>query len=196
MAPEDIKSLPVSVLKGVLFHNHVNARLLIEKSDLVERVTTLITDERRERERQDMFRQMEQEQEQERLRRMETEAETHRERLDELHLDSDPESIPVGFGPVAVHPSATGSSSNIPAIPTLEPIAVQPSVAGSSSNIPDVNSNDVTPHEEQITADTTIIPQPMSGLNSRPAIAMNLERDGLCVVCQDEEANIAIVDCG
>ncbi|KAG8724850.1 hypothetical protein FRC12_024262 [Ceratobasidium sp. 428] len=30
---------------------------------------------------------------------------------------------------------------------------------------------------------------------ARPAAA-KLERDGLCVVCQDEDANIAIVDCG
>ena len=27
-------------------------------------------------------------------------------------------------------------------------------------------------------------------------MASHLERTGLCVVCQDEEANIAIVDCG
>ncbi|QRW04961.1 Zinc finger protein [Ceratobasidium sp. AG-Ba] len=30
---------------------------------------------------------------------------------------------------------------------------------------------------------------------SRP-VAAKLERDGLCVICQDEDANIAIVDCG
>jgi len=28
------------------------------------------------------------------------------------------------------------------------------------------------------------------------AMAATLERTGLCVICQDEEANIAIVDCG
>jgi hypothetical protein len=28
------------------------------------------------------------------------------------------------------------------------------------------------------------------------AMASHLERTGLCVICQDEEANIAIVDCG
>ena len=33
-------------------------------------------------------------------------------------------------------------------------------------------------------------PPPMMGT------AADLERNGLCVVCQDEEANIAIVDCG
>jgi len=29
-----------------------------------------------------------------------------------------------------------------------------------------------------------------------PGAIPRVERDGLCVVCQDEEANIAIVDCG
>jgi hypothetical protein len=33
-------------------------------------------------------------------------------------------------------------------------------------------------------------PPPMMGTSA------DLERNGLCVVCQDEEANIAIVDCG
>lgn len=28
------------------------------------------------------------------------------------------------------------------------------------------------------------------------AMASHLERTGLCVICQDEEANIAVVDCG
>lgn len=29
-----------------------------------------------------------------------------------------------------------------------------------------------------------------------PATTGFVERDGLCVVCQDEEANVAVVDCG
>ena len=31
---------------------------------------------------------------------------------------------------------------------------------------------------------------------TKPPLASAMERNGLCVVCQDEEANIAIVDCG
>ncbi len=34
----------------------------------------------------------------------------------------------------------------------------------------------------------------VSGAPSKPRVP--LERNGLCVVCQDEDANIAIVDCG
>jgi len=192
MAPEDLRSLPVSVLKEILFHNHVNARLLIEKSDLVERVTTLITDERRERERQEVFRQMEEEQEH--LRRVEIEAETGRERLDGLHLDSEPrppqqtpdilaEAIPgTSFGQDSE--VCAGSSDTSRSIPIADTENATPS--------PTVQ----TPPEHQSAVNTQTPPRPMSGLTSRPAMAINLERNGLCVICQDEEANIAIVDCG
>jgi len=190
MAPEDLKSLPVSVLKEILFHNHVNARLLIEKSDLVERVTTLIADERQERERQEAFRQMEEEQE--RVRRMEMETEIHIERLDELHLDSEPQrqtpDVAPGFTPdtgLGQGPEALASSND-----TNQPI-------------PTVNTEDVTPPvvvptrpEQQTAANIPAPPRPMSGVTSRPAMTINLERNGLCVICQDEEANIAVVDCG
>jgi hypothetical protein len=182
MAPEDIKSLPVSVLKEILFHNHVNARLLIEKSDLVEKVTTLIADERRERERQEMFRQMEEEQE--RLRQMEMEAERHAERLDELHLDLDQQTPDVAPGPT----------------PETD-LGQSPEVLASGSNdtsppVPTITTDDATPPEHQAVGDTPTPPRPLSGLNSRPAMAINLERNGLCVICQDEDANIAIIDCG
>lgn len=174
MAPEDIRSLPVSVLKEILFHNHVNARLLIEKTDLVERVTTLVADERRERERQDIFRQMEEEQE--RLRHMEMEAETPSERLGGLRLDSEHQTPDV----VPEQTTETGLGRG----------------PDTSRQIPTASVDGVTPPEQQTTANTTTTPQPMSGLDSRPAMALGLERNGLCVVCQDEEANIAIVDCG
>lgn len=42
-------------------------------------------------------------------------------------------------------------------------------------------------------------PSPPEPVNAPPKMhgsASTLERTGLCVVCQDEEANIAIVDCG
>lgn len=151
MPPEDIKSLPVSVLKEILFHNRVDTRLVIEKSDLVERVMTLIANEREERERQEIHRQMEEEEE-ERLRHMEIGTETHSERLDEPHLDSEHQT-------------------------------------SDSEQIPTVSAVDMTNPEQQTTTNT-------KATLTRPAMAKNLERSGLCVVCQDEEANIAVVDCG
>ncbi|KAF9777270.1 hypothetical protein BJ322DRAFT_1097263 [Thelephora terrestris] len=150
MAPEDIRSLPVAVLKEILFHNHVNARLPIEKSDLVERVTTLVADERQDRERQEIFRQMEEEQE--RHRRAEMEAEPHAEPLNELRLDSERQTPDVSPEPGPETDSGHGPS-------------------------------------DQTTANTPTPPQPMSGANSRPAMAMNLERNGLhmamCRGCSD-----------
>lgn len=182
MAPEDIRSLPVSALKDILFHNHVNARLLIEKSDLVEKVTTLIADERRERERQEIFRQMEEEQERFRRMEMEIASETHIEQMGELHLDSeqpvpdaDPEPSPeTGLG----QSSENGDSSD------------------NNERIPTTGTGDMNPPEHQTTADTPAPSQSKSRLDTRPGMTIGLERNGLCVICQDEEANIAIVDCG
>jgi hypothetical protein len=177
MAPEDIRSLSVSALKEILHHNHVSYRLLIEKSDLVEKVITLVDDERRERERQQLIRLVEEQQE--RFGHVEMESETHRERLDELHLGSEHQTPDVA-------PEQT----------TEIGLGQGPEVAGfngAGQHIPTANVND---SEQQTTADTTTIPNPMSGLNVRPSMAINLERNGLCVICQDEEANIAIVDCG
>jgi hypothetical protein len=39
-------------------------------------------------------------------------------------------------------------------------------------------------------------PTPQQKPAAKPAAPSSLDRDGLCVVCYDNEANIAIVDCG
>ena len=51
MSEDDIAHLSIGTLKAVLFQNHVNARLVVEKAELVAKVRTLVEDERRERER-------------------------------------------------------------------------------------------------------------------------------------------------
>jgi len=182
----------VSVLKEILFHNHVNVRLLIEKSDLVERVTTLIADERREMERQEVFRQMEEEQG--RLRRMEMEVGAHTERLDELHLASEPQP-PLQTSDVVLEPTPDAAHGQGPEVPADSNDVNQP--------IPNAHGEGVTPSTADLTppglqsvTNTQTPPRPAPGLTSRPGMAINLERNGLCVICQDEEANIAIVDCG
>lgn len=128
MRAEGIKSLSVGALKAILFQNHVNARLLLEKSDLVAKVVTLVEDERRERERKARE---EEEEAVERQRVMMEEQRAREESLRSRELDED------GSGKAA---------------PPLPPKA--------------------------------------------QAMAATLERTGLCVICQDEDANIAIVDCG
>ncbi len=99
--------MSISALKMVLFQNHVNARLLLEKGDLVARVQALLGDERQERAR---------------------EAAIHAREEEEARQDRDWEQAHSGDYPL---PKAS--------------------------------------------------PPPMMGT------AADLERNGLCVVCQDEE---------
>lgn len=177
MEPEQIRSLPISALKKILFNNHVSVGGLIEKPELAERVMTLIADERRERERQESFRQMEEEQE--RLRRMGTEAGTHIEPPDDLHMDSEHQTS-------GVTPEQTALGQGLELVGFND--------AGQQTTA--VSTNDATSPEQQTTENTTTPPQQIPGIDKRPAVAVGPERDGLCVVCQDGEANIAIVDCG
>jgi hypothetical protein len=128
MLPESIQALSIGTLKAILFQNHVNARLILEKSDLVEKVVTLVEDERRDRERKAM-------EEEEEKRAMEEERRMMEERRRQEEEDK----------------GKNGSTDS--AKPTTLPPKAQ-------------------------------------------AMAATLARTGLCVICQDEEANIAIVDCG
>ncbi|KAI0277937.1 hypothetical protein BGY98DRAFT_917623 [Russula aff. rugulosa BPL654] len=134
MTNDEVSHLSIGALKGVLFQNHVNARLLLEKSDLVGRVHALLGDERQERAREAAIHAREEEETIARQRAM-MEEQYHRE--EQARQDREQ----AHFGDEAQH---------------FEPKA----------------------------------PPPMMGT------AADLERNGLCVVCQDEEANIAIVDCG
>jgi hypothetical protein len=128
MQPEGIKALSIGTLKAILFQNHVNARLILEKSDLVDKVITLIEDERRERERKAREEELEKRaMEEERKRREESQRQTEEDKGKD---------------------GGTESAKPSPLPPKAQ------------------------------------------------AMAATLERTGLCVICQDEEANIAIVDCG
>ncbi len=135
MTDDEISHMSISALKTVLFQNHVNARLLLEKSDLVTRVHALLGDERRERAREAAIHAREEEEFIARQHEMMEEL-RHRE-----EQDRDREQMRSG--------------------------------------------DDAQHHPE-----SKVPPPPMMGT------AADLERNGLCVVCQDEEANIAIVDCG
>ena len=134
---EGIKSLSVGVLKAILFENHVNARLILEKSDLVAKVVTLVEDERSDRERK---------------AREEEEAAVERQRvlMEERRAREENQ----------------GSSG-------VQDEEREPSVNTDADN-----------------SEPPLLPP------KAQAMATRLERTGLCVICQDEEANIAIVDCG
>jgi len=133
-----IAAMPVHTLKEILHQNHVNARLILEKSDLVEKVVLLVEAERRERAREEEIRALEEAEILERqARNMEAfrANEVARSHSDQGHSTSDEK----------------------------ETVAVPPM----SSSLP----------------------------KALPMIS-HVERSGLCVICQDDEANIALVDCG
>jgi len=134
MTDDEISHMSISALKAVLFQNHVNARLLLEKSDLVARVHALLGDERHERAREATIHAREEEEMMARERAM----------MDEYHREEQ-----------------------------------------TRQDREQAHSGDDAQHSESKAS-----PPPMMGTSA------DLERNGLCVVCQDEEANIAIVDCG
>jgi hypothetical protein len=129
MEAEGIKVLSIGTLKAILSQNHVNARLILEKSDLVNKVVTLIEDERRDRERKAREEELEN-------RAMEEERRMREENQRKTEEDKGKKN------------ESTDSAKPAPLHPKAQ------------------------------------------------AMAATLERTGLCVICQDEEANIAIVDCG
>jgi hypothetical protein len=139
MTDDEISHMSISALKTVLFQNHVNARLLLEKSDLVARVRALLGDERHERAREAAIHAREEEEINARQHAMKEE---QRHREEQARQDREQDNRAHAPGDDARHP---------------EPKISPPPIMGTSAD---------------------------------------LERNGLCVVCQDEEANIAIVDCG
>lgn len=167
MAPESIRSLSIGHLKNILFTNHVNAGTILEKGDLVSKVLTLVEDERKERERQ---RQMEEMEEMERVQR-EIEAMEERERRERMEAATDSSDQ---FGP---HSQVDGESSSHSG--RVDGRDGQEASAGDQT----VESS------EQTTSAPPFLKQPKVPVST-------MERNGLCVICQDEEANIAIVDCG
>ncbi|KAH9962922.1 hypothetical protein BC827DRAFT_1129739 [Russula dissimulans] len=136
MTDDEISHMSIGALKAVLFQNHVNARLLLEKSDLVTRVRALLGDERQERAREAAIHAREEE---DIIARQQAMMEEQLRREEQARLDREQ----------ARRTRSEGNDGQLPK-PKVPP----------------------------------------------PSTSVDLERNGLCVVCQDEEANIAIVDCG
>ena len=144
MTDEQVSKMSISALKTVLFQNHVNARLLLEKSDLVARVNALLGDERQERAREAAIHAREEEIA---VARQHAMMEEQRLRDEQARRERE-----------------------------------QASAANRKAYVSDDN--------DEYQPESKVPPPPMMGT------AADLERNGLCVVCQDEEANIAVVDCG
>lgn len=168
MTEDAIAQMSIGTLKSVLFQNHVNARLLLEKSDLVAKVRALVADERREREREAALRARE---EQEIIERQHAMMEEHRMREEQLRLEREAREREELEGARAGDSGA--EERDIP---------VQ---GDGDAGVPLERPGDSPRGGEAKTS------SPVG-----PSISSSLERSGLCIICQDEEANIAIVDCG
>ena len=134
--------MSISALKSVLYQNHVNVHLLLEKSDLVARVHALLGDERQERAR---------------------EAAIHAREEEEI---------------IARQYAMMGEQG------------VRDEQSHESQERTHMYRAHVSEDDSEQPKSKVFTPPPILGT------AADLERNGLCVVCQDEEANIAIVDCG
>jgi hypothetical protein len=170
MSLEAIQGLSIFALKAVLFRNHVNTGMVVEKAELVAKVVRLVEDERVERsaaarrhEEEDAEREEREFQEVlERSRREHEEAESARRQAEQY-----------GYGQYEGERAHEGAA------------------AESSEQYHDGPAPSSRPAEESTGAVPTGKLSPKA-----QAMASHLERTGLCVICQDEEANIAIVDCG
>ncbi|KAI0729769.1 hypothetical protein C8Q72DRAFT_826276 [Fomitopsis betulina] len=164
MPENDIARLSIGTLKAVLFHNHVNARLVVEKAELVAKVWTLIKDERRERERHAAMEAAESAAEEEARREAAEERSAAEERREAReHVERAQDDASAVDVDIADEEQAEAHAQTLDAAPPPPP----PKPATS--------------------------PSPATGPLPR---GPQLERTGLCVICQDEEANIVIVDCG
>ncbi|KZT65308.1 hypothetical protein DAEQUDRAFT_731575 [Daedalea quercina L-15889] len=202
MPEEDVAHLSIGTLKAVLFQNHVNARLVVEKAELVAKVRTLVEDERRERDRHAAIEAAERAAEEEAWQEREAEArrvaeearlreeEAQREaaRQDVRRDDESAMSVDVSgeqYPDMHMDAEAGPSSGAVPSVPPVSTKADAPPVPAKPDAPP------VPPKS------TRSLSPPARGLSPKAqAKAAQLERTGLCVICQDEEANIAIVDCG
>ncbi|KAI0642622.1 hypothetical protein C8Q79DRAFT_983074 [Trametes meyenii] len=169
MSDDTLAHLSIGVLKEILFKNHVNPGLVLEKGDLVARVKTLVEEERLERERRAREEEEERAYEEEMRRAREEEEAAHANQSGPATSAESPSGgegggQPAGSAPIPI-PQAEGAV----------PAASSPSTSPMNSASPPAGST-MTPKAQ--------------------AMASRLERTGLCVICQDEEANIAIVDCG
>ncbi|KAJ3744984.1 hypothetical protein DFH05DRAFT_1396808 [Lentinula detonsa] len=194
MTTESLSSLSISTLKAILYTNHVSSGMgsgmILEKGDLVRRVIVLVEDEKRERreheereleeqtlrqERERMEREKEEKEDQERIRIQHAMMEAfERERKEREERDREQQEERTG---------------------ELENDRLRVDGESESQSQSDVD-RDSTPSSSPPPPIPPKAPTPFKAPSKAPATAAFVERTGLCVVCQDEEANIAVVDCG
>jgi hypothetical protein len=179
--------------------------LLLTKEDLVEKVRGLVDAERREREREAEIHAIEeleiaelqaqmQEERRQKARKQEEIVRRAREEREALENRAANRNVEVTEGellPCFTLPQFSYPKHLAPAIVVEPP---ETSEAGPSTE----QNTSVTPQDG-----STISPAPASPNKARAASPSGeakkpsaLERSGLCVVCQDEDANVVTIDCG
>lgn len=172
MDEETIGTLSIGTLKSILEKNHVGARLILEKGELVARVRTLISSEREERTHNAAMREREEWEAQERIWEMREREKAQRAQRDQEGSAQQKET----FRNTVESVDEDDLSDDIP--------LANPSPPSSSSDSVNAETSDSATKQGDSKAPATEPPRP------------HQERSGLCVVCQDEDANIVIVDCG
>ncbi|KAF9511633.1 hypothetical protein BS47DRAFT_1141928 [Hydnum rufescens UP504] len=188
MRPDELHALSVGSLKAILFENHVIPGQVLEKDDLVAKVQLLLDNEQRERARETQIRAAEEQtyleqqarmREEFRMREQQREREREPQRgpgqEQEQAWDSDMEQqddneLGQDFGDDTVMSVASDEGERH--------TVAEPEPADDHGPI----------HSHETTTASSSPPKPMS--------STTVERSGLCVVCQDDEANIVVVDCG
>ncbi|KAF9269145.1 hypothetical protein L218DRAFT_976941 [Marasmius fiardii PR-910] len=198
MSERTISSLPISSLKQILFVNHVNATntMILEKSDLVKRVVELVESEKREREEREEREREEREDEERMIREaMEREESARRAQEEAKRRSREGEQVnatrPTTDQRARVEDAPEDDESLRSAASTpQEEIDILPPAPA-----PDVEMRSITPPPAASSPPAEPSPSTKPAV-AKPTVKSHERNTGLCVICQDEDANIAIVDCG
>nr|GAT52958.1 RING-finger domain-containing protein [Mycena chlorophos] len=166
MAPESVSALPVHALKAILFANHV--QLGQGALEKGDLVKKVVDLVEQERRERERRQREEEEEEQARIEQQRVMMEQFNRQQREREERQRAEAAAEAAA------SAAAAEGN----------------PWGSTPPPYVHTDD----SHHPSPDSTPSPAP-SPVPPRPA-APHVERSGLCVICQDQEANIAIVDCG
>ncbi|KAG8961889.1 hypothetical protein FRC00_010933 [Tulasnella sp. 408] len=171
---EELNALSVHVLKEILHQNHVNARLLLEKSDLVDRVKMLIDDERREREREEEMRRLEEQEAIDLQHRMMAELRAREQERERLMRE---QAAAASAATAEASQTASGEAS---------------SAAAGEGTTEATPPSPGAPEDQTQESKATPTPAPAPAPPKPAPLPHVMERSGLCVVCQDADANMAL----
>lgn len=192
MQEEEITGLSIGVLKDILDDNHVRPGLVLEKGELVERVKALVVAERRERVHAEAIREREEFEAQERewaARERERAVREAREREAREKAEAEERQRHRDMYRTTVESASDSDGDDSAPGHSASSADYIRAHSHSPSPVPDApKEQHQQKSEEQEPVNRSRSPSPPS--------TKSQERSGLCVVCQDEDANIVIVDCG